>query len=247
LAFKTERVRQTRPIDKHSVEPYGVPASAKVLHVNESNCIVNGKDDIQQQPCQWHCQWHDKAGSVGLHCLVWSGAQRPCSRLNLLVWSGEEEDKIDKSITSFEGCYRLQGALGEYDDYDAIATMHPVATRTLIEPCRPHLVAYCPTMDLVATVMVTKKGGGGHVDVSRLNGQRVFGASFETEVDGDGDADGVQRNSEDMEAEEGKEADVEGFVRAVTWRRDGKFGFYFRFSFRTSFLFCLGLGGGQTL
>ncbi|KAK5228053.1 hypothetical protein LTR72_001936 [Exophiala xenobiotica] len=81
-------------------------------------------------------------------------------------------------------------------------------------------------MDLVATVMVTKKGGGGHVDVSRLNGQRVFGASFETEAEGDGDGDdegeGVLRNSEDRGAEQGKEAGVEGFVRAVTWRRDGQ-------------------------
>ncbi len=97
--------------------------------------------------------------------------------------------------------------------------MHPIATRTLIEPCRPDLVAYCPTMDLVATV--TKKGG--HVDVWRLNGQRVFGATFETEDDGD---DVGLRNSEDREADE-----AEGFVRAVTWRRDGEFYFHFRFLF----------------
>jgi hypothetical protein len=96
-------------------------------------------------------------------------------------------------------------------------------------------------MDLVATVMVTKKGGGGHVNVSRLNGQRVFGASFETEAeddgDGDGDGEGVLRNSEDREAEQGNEAGVEGFVRAVTWRRDGEFGFYFHFWFLFSFPF----------
>lgn len=48
--------------------------------------------------------------------------------------------------------------------------MHQIAIKTLTEPCRPELLCYCPTMDLVATV--TEKQA---VNVWRLNGQRVFG------------------------------------------------------------------------
>lgn len=59
-------------------------------------------------------------------------------------------------------------------------------------------------MDLIATVTRS-----GNVDVWRLNGQRVFGASFdhgEEDVEGDHGVDGVV-----------------GKVKAVCWRRDGEF------------------------
>ncbi len=81
---------------------------------------------------------------------------------------------------------------------------------------------------------------GGHVDVSRLNGQRVFGANFEIEDDGDDGGDGGDegvRNSEGREAGE-----AEGFVRAVTWRRDGELVSTFIFPFPFPSLFCLALG-----
>ncbi|RMZ88517.1 hypothetical protein DV736_g4259, partial [Chaetothyriales sp. CBS 134916] len=46
--------------------------------------------------------------------------------------------------------------------------------KRLLEACKPWLTAYCPTMDLVATV-----SEAGSVDVWRFNGQRVFGLSAE--------------------------------------------------------------------
>ena len=44
------------------------------------------------------------------------------------------------------------------------------ADKTLLQPIRPHLVAYCPTMDLIAVVTEQET-----LDVYRLNGQRAFG------------------------------------------------------------------------
>lgn len=89
--------------------------------------------------------------------------------------------------------------------------MHTVATRVLTEPCVPSaaLVAYCPTMDLVATVT-----RGGAVDVWRLNGQKVFGAVFDVNpLDGGADP-------------EAEVAAVSlppgGRVRGICWRRDGE-------------------------
>lgn len=70
-------------------------------------------------------------------------------------------------------------------------------------------------MDLVATV--TQKGE--QVDVSRLNGQRVFGAAFEEEDEDRGNVEGDDGNARDGN-EVGK-----GFVRDVTWRRDGELPF----------------------
>ncbi|KAK4935709.1 hypothetical protein LTR10_023293 [Elasticomyces elasticus] len=90
--------------------------------------------------------------------------------------------------------------------------MHQIAARILPDPCRPNLMAYCPTMDLVATVTPKSE----QVDVSRLNGQRVFGAAFEEEDDGKGNAESDGGNNRD-ESEAAK-----GFVRALTWRRDGQ-------------------------
>ena len=71
----------------------------------------------------------------------------------------------------------------------------------------PDLFAYCPTMDLVATV--TKKDS---VDVWRLNGQRVFGASFAKEEEEDDENGGALK----------AEAEKEGNVKGVAWRKDGE-------------------------
>ena len=43
------------------------------------------------------------------------------------------------------------------------------ADKTLLQPIRPHLIAYCPTMDLIAVVTEQET-----LDVYRLNGQRAF-------------------------------------------------------------------------
>lgn len=83
-------------------------------------------------------------------------------------------------------------------------------------------------MDLIATVTPAGYGSGQTakdiVDVWRLNGQRVFGATFESADDHDGTpaaarrhegGRGSQTNDKDKEKER-------GFVRALSWRRDGK-------------------------
>ena len=44
------------------------------------------------------------------------------------------------------------------------------AEKALQQPVRPHLISYCPTMDLVAVVTREEQ-----LDVYRLNGQRAFG------------------------------------------------------------------------
>ena len=92
--------------------------------------------------------------------------------------------------------------------------MHQIASCVLTEPCCPDLVSYCPTMDLVATV--TAKGG---VDVWRLNGQRVFGASFGgQDEDGDEENDDEQLGNGNAKGGNGRET----VVRQVGWRRDGE-------------------------
>ena len=47
-----------------------------------------------------------------------------------------------------------------------------LAEKTLPQPVKNDLVAYCPTMDLIALATVDEQ-----VHVFRLNGQRVFGVS----------------------------------------------------------------------
>src|SRR5689334_8701101 len=108
--------------------------------------------------------------------------------------------------------------------------MHQIATRILTEPCiptltksGPDLFAYCPTMDLVATVSQPGVRGKAAVDVWRLNGQNVFGANFdhdsESEDEGE-DEDGEQRpgtRARDDEVLKRRK------VRGLCWRRDGEF------------------------
>lgn len=106
--------------------------------------------------------------------------------------------------------------------------MHQIATRILTEPCitsasdstapgpgpGPSLFAYCPTMDLVATVSQPLPRGKASVDVWRLNGQNVFGANFDDDGEGDdGDRDG---NGE-------RDLLLMHKVRGLCWRRDGEF------------------------
>lgn len=45
-----------------------------------------------------------------------------------------------------------------------------IASRTLSQPIYPHLMSFCPTMDLLAVVTHEER-----VEVHRLNGQRAFG------------------------------------------------------------------------
>ena len=52
--------------------------------------------------------------------------------------------------------------------------MHPVGKNAIPEVCKANKIAYCPTMDLLA--LATEKR---NLYVFRLNGQRVFGASYE--------------------------------------------------------------------
>ncbi|KAH0837523.1 anaphase-promoting complex component Cut20/Apc4 [Fonsecaea pedrosoi] len=87
--------------------------------------------------------------------------------------------------------------------------MHQISKRMFTDPFVPPLFAYCPTLDLVATV--TAKGS---VDVWRLNGQRVFGFNFPRDEEEEKDVDMVGHAA----AEKG----IGGNVRALAWRRDGK-------------------------
>ena len=52
--------------------------------------------------------------------------------------------------------------------------MHPVGKKTIPEICKAHTLTYCPTMDLIALAT-----GNRNLHAFRLNGQRVFGASYE--------------------------------------------------------------------
>src|SRR3954463_6803997 len=44
------------------------------------------------------------------------------------------------------------------------------AEKILLHPIYPHLISYCPTMDLIAVVTDEE-----NLDVYRINGQRAFG------------------------------------------------------------------------
>ncbi|KAJ8116671.1 hypothetical protein OPT61_g1956 [Boeremia exigua] len=74
------------------------------------------------------------------------------------------------------------------------------AEKILLHPAHPHLIAYCPTMDLVAVVTAEE-----NLDVYRINGQRAFG---------------VKRKSEDLVVDTIK-WEFNGKSIAVSWS-DGK-------------------------
>jgi Anaphase-promoting complex subunit 4 WD40 domain len=75
----------------------------------------------------------------------------------------------------------------------ATPRLHTLATKSLVQPCSPETLAYCPTMDLMALAM------DDEVLVYRLNGEKVFGVVCA------GDGGGVRR------------------VDKVAWRADGEF------------------------
>jgi anaphase-promoting complex subunit 4 len=74
--------------------------------------------------------------------------------------------------------------------------MRERTAKRLLEPCRSSFTAYCPTMDLVATV--SKKDV---IDVWRYNGQRVFGLHNDNE-----EGDARTRRT----------------VEGLAWREDGR-------------------------
>lgn len=96
-----------------------------------------------------------------------------------------------------------------------------VAEKSLPTKCKPNLLTYCPTMDLIALVSARDE----QLSVYRLNGQRVFGGSF----GGDAHGHGYMLDEEDEEDEEEKR---KGEIRGVRWKDNGEF---------LSFA-CLGLG-----
>lgn len=97
-------------------------------------------------------------------------------------------------------------------DYDS--QLPPVAEKSLPARCKPNMVTYCPTMDLVALVTAAQGQGQGHAKgeelcVYRLNGQRVFGGSF-----------GGDEYDSDEEGQDGKDGRE---VRGVRWKNNGMF------------------------
>ncbi|KAL4913499.1 anaphase-promoting complex, cyclosome, subunit 4-domain-containing protein [Aspergillus aurantiobrunneus] len=73
----------------------------------------------------------------------------------------------------------------------------PVGEKSLPAKCKANMLAYCPTMDLIALVTEDEE-----LRVFRLNGQKVFGGSFK----GDPYLD---------------EDDGSGEIRALRWKNDG--------------------------
>ena len=55
-------------------------------------------------------------------------------------------------------------------------TLLQQAEKILLHPVHPHLIAYCPTMDLIAVVTTEE-----NLDVYRINGQRAFGLKRKNE------------------------------------------------------------------
>lgn len=81
-----------------------------------------------------------------------------------------------------------------------------VAEKSLPTKCKPNLLTYCPTMDLIALVSAQDE----QLSVYRLNGQRVFGGSF------GGDAYYLLDEEEEEERRNGE-------IRGVRWKNNGEF------------------------
>ena len=58
------------------------------------------------------------------------------------------------------------------EDEDGDAMLNMLTEKVMPQAIKSNLVAYCPTMDLLALVTVNEQ-----MHVFRLNGQRVFGVS----------------------------------------------------------------------
>ncbi|KAL6707472.1 hypothetical protein ACN47E_004042 [Coniothyrium glycines] len=61
-------------------------------------------------------------------------------------------------------------------DMDKTRQLLEQAEKILLHPIHPHLIAYCPTMDLIAVVTDEE-----NLDVYRINGQRAFGLKRKSE------------------------------------------------------------------
>lgn len=83
------------------------------------------------------------------------------------------------------------------EDNQAPPQLTAVAEKTLPAKCKPGLLAYCPTMDLVALATEDEQ-----LRVFRLNGQQVLGANF-----------GGDPYLDD---------DEKGEVRMISWKNDGR-------------------------
>jgi anaphase-promoting complex subunit 4 len=59
------------------------------------------------------------------------------------------------------------------EDEDEPAMLVSVAEKALQQKCKPETLSYCPSMDLMALATEDEQ-----LQVFRLNGQRVFGASY---------------------------------------------------------------------
>jgi anaphase-promoting complex subunit 4 len=80
-----------------------------------------------------------------------------------------------------------------------------VAEKTLPAKCKPGLLAYCPTMDMVALATEDEQ-----LHVFRLNGQQVLGVN----LGGDPYLD-----------------EEKGDARAISWKNDGRSSFLFMVMF----------------
>lgn len=85
-----------------------------------------------------------------------------------------------------------------------------VAEKSLPTKCKPNLLTYCPTMDLIALVSAQDE----QLSVYRLNGQRVFGGSF----GGDAHGHGYMLDSDEEDEEKRK-----GEIRGARWKNNGDF------------------------
>jgi hypothetical protein len=83
--------------------------------------------------------------------------------------------------------------------------LNVVAEKTLTKKCKSNILAYCPTMDLVALATDDEE-----LHVFRLNGQRVLGVNFASD---DPFEYGYEASGENEEI---------GEVRCAAWKRNGK-------------------------
>jgi len=91
-------------------------------------------------------------------------------------------------------------------------------------------------MGLVATVSQQNDRTQAQVDVWRLNGQRVFGASFggddDQEEEGEGEEDNRGDGEDGGDDDDGRIAGRRQYkVEGLSWRRDGEFALVFLIPF----------------
>lgn len=82
-----------------------------------------------------------------------------------------------------------------------------IAEKVLLRKCKPHTLAYCPTLDLVALATDDEE-----LHIFRLNGQRVVGTNFAATDMFD------HAYGSDSDDEGDKKKKQKGEVRCVAWR-----------------------------